>query len=225
MSYVSVNIASLSTRKEQLINTVNSLLPQCDIINICLNNYEENPFKGNPKVNVIFSDNSYGDVGKFIFVNSMKGYYFSCDDDIIYPKDYVETMVKEIDKHQCIISYHGRVLNPEVEGYYAQGHREMRYFQPNTEAYFLDVCGTGVCGFSTAYFNPTTIYRSSYKRMSDLVFSLEAIKQGKKIVTPEKKHNWIKGQEVKSSIFKSENRGKQTRQIELMKQILLCKHS
>ena len=122
------------------------------------------------------------------------------------------------------MSYHGRVLNPEVNLYYGYGHTEMRYFQYNPREYVLDVCGTGVTGFRTDYFNPTKIYLSNYKRMSDLVFSLEAWKQGKQMVTPEKKHLWIKPQETKSSIFTSESRGEQTEQVKLMQEICKIKN-
>jgi hypothetical protein len=206
-----IGIATTGDRPEQLDNTLESLKGQADTIYVW-DNSKDGWYN--------FTDN-----GKFKFLEYYNEpiYYLSCDDDIIYPKDYVKRTVEEIDYNQCIISWHGRVLNPEVEGYYAHGHREMRFFQANEEYYYLDVCGTGVTGFSTANFNPTTIYRSEYKRMSDLVFSLEAAKNNKIIMTAPKKHNWIRGQEVKSSIFKSENRGKQTQQIKLMEEIKLCK--
>ena len=206
-----IGIATTGNRPEQLLNTLESLYGQADRLFVW-DNSKDGWYD--------FTDN-----GKFKFLELFNEpiYYLSCDDDIIYPKDYVKRTVEEIDKHKCIVSWHGRVLNPEVEGYYEYGHKEMRFFQTNTAEYYLDVAGTGVTGFRTDYFNPTKLYLSSYKRMSDLVFSLEAIKRGKNIITPAKKHLWIKPQEAESSIFTSESRGKQLDQIKLMKQILSCK--
>jgi len=41
----------------------------------------------------------------------------------------------------------------------------------------IDVAGTGVVAFDTEIFSPREIYKSDKKRMSDLIFSLEAAKQ------------------------------------------------
>ena len=207
-----IGIATKGDRPEQLSRTLESLKNQADRIYVW-DNSEDGWYN--------FTDN-----GKFKFLDLFDApiYYLSCDDDILYPKDYVTRTVEEIEKHQCIISWHGRVFNPDIKKYYESGHREMRYFQENIDNYRLDCCGTGVTGFRTDYFNPNDIYRSKYKRMSDLVFSLEAWEQGKKMVTPEKKHLWIKPQEVKNSIFGSESKGEQTQQIELMNKILKCKN-
>lgn len=207
-----IGIATTGNRPEQLDRTLESLKGQADRIYVW-DNSEDGWYD--------FTDN-----GKFKFLELFEEpiYYFSCDDDIIYPPDYIETTVKNIEQYQCIVSYHGRVLNPEVNLYYGYGHKEMRFFQHNPREYVLDVCGTGVCGFRTDYFNPTKIYLSNYKRMSDLVFSLEAWKQGKQIVTPEKKHLWIQPQEVKSSIFKAESKGGQEQQVKLMQEICKLKN-
>ena len=64
---ISVNIASLVERKEQLINTINSLVNQVDEVNVCLNNYLEPPLE-HPKVNYFYSDNVFGDAGRFLFL-------------------------------------------------------------------------------------------------------------------------------------------------------------
>ncbi len=84
-SMISFNIASIPDRVDLLINTVHSIIDQVDVVNICLNNYEVNPFEGYDKVNVVFSNNALGDGGKFLFVSQIDGYYFTGDDDLIYP--------------------------------------------------------------------------------------------------------------------------------------------
>ena len=205
-----VAIATTNDRAKTLRNTIESLRHQVDEIFVY----------NNDKKLINLYDNA-----KFLYCDifSSPVYYLTCDSDIIYPFDYVNTMKDQIEKHKCIISYHGRVLSPDAQTYYGYGHKEMRYFQYNDKPFELDVAGTGVTGFRTDYFCPD-IANSEYKRMSDLVFSLEAIKQGKKIISPEKKHLLIKGQEVKSSIFAEEKNGTQENQIKLMKEILWIKN-
>ena len=200
-----VGIATTGKRKEQLKETVKSLIAQVDAVHVWDNSTTKD-----------LTDN-----GKFAFVDIFNApvYYFSCDDDIIYPPNYINKTIEWIEKENCIVSWHGRILNPMFKKYYKADHKGFRYFEEVNEAYFLDVAGTGVTGFRTDYFCPD-IWDSPYKCMSDLVFSLEARKQGKRIITPPKPKGWIKGQEVESSIYTSQANGNQEQQIELMNEII-----
>jgi len=202
-------IATTGKRNKQLRKTVKSIIDQVDQVLVYDNSKNQD-----------LTDNA-----KFLYVDAFNQpvYYFTGDDDILYPKGYIKRTIEEIEKNECIISWHGRQLNPNIETYYGHGHGEMRYFQVNRDHIQLDVGGTGVMGFRTDYFKPDVAF-SEYKRMSDLVVSLEAMKQGKKIISPPKNHNWIKGQEVKSSIFATESKGKQETQIRLMKELIDLKY-
>lgn len=206
MLKVIVGIATTGDRPEQLSKTVESLKNQAEV-----------------KVYNNSWNDDLTDFGKFYFTEP-NCYYFSCDDDIIYPPDYIETTIKWIEELKCIVSWHGRKLYPNATKYYGYPHtEEIRYFQETTEVKELNVPGTGVTAFRTDYFNPE-IWNSKYKRCSDLVFGLEACKQNKKILSPPKKHLWIAGQDVKSSIFKTESTGTQEVQIKLMKELIKCKN-
>lgn len=202
-------IATKGDRPEQLKKAIDSIRDQVDMVLVHDNSVEKD-----------LTDNA-----KFLYVNLLPDpcYYFTGDDDIIYPKDYIERTMQEIDENNCIISWHGRVLNPDADKYYSEMHKGMRYFQGSTEYLTLDVGGTGVMGFKTDYFKPFIAF-SEYNRMSDLVLSLQAARQGKAILSPPKKYKWINGQEVKSSIFTEEKGASQSNQIKLMKQILECKN-
>lgn len=133
------------------------------------------------------------DNGKFYGLTLLNEpvYYFSIDDDIIYPHWYIEETLKKIEEHQAIVTYHGRKLLGKGLNYYRehQGYPCLRTVDYEGE---IDVAGTGVTAFRTDYFNPINIHNSSYMRMSDCVFSLEAAKQGKRIVMlPHKKGDFI----------------------------------
>ena len=207
--YRVVGIATTGKREDELKRTISSLENQVDEVLVYDNSRQKN-----------LTDN-----GKFFFLDMFNHpiYYFSCDDDLLYPSNYIEQTIEWIEDSECIVSWHGRILK-DREKYYGADHFGIRFWQAIEQPYFLDDSGTGVTGFRTDYFNPD-IWNSKHKRMSDLVFSLEAAKQGKKIVSPPKKQNWITEQPTKSSIFAEERHGKQTQQIELMKEILQCKHS
>jgi len=201
---VVVAIADKGDRPEQLKRTVNSLIKQCHDLRI----YD------NTKAT------DYTDNAKFYYLQFLKEpvYYFTCDSDIIYPNNYVEHTISLIEKHKAIITYHGRILKEPINSYY-KGHTiyDFRGAQPNDM--YVDVAGTGVCAFRTDYFNPVDIYNSEYKCMSDLVFSLEAKRQGKTMICAARKQNWLIQQEVEGGIMQTFAKGKQEQQIELAKSI------
>lgn len=71
-----------------------------------------------PNIELIISDNRLGDAERFYPVN--KGYYISIDDDLIYPPDYVETMLKAYRKYGGIITFHGKYYHSlnQQQSYY-----------------------------------------------------------------------------------------------------------
>jgi hypothetical protein len=165
------NIATMSSRKESLKETLESLNNQTikpDVINI----YD------NDKEDIDYSDNS-----KFIFLKdyTYPVYYFSMDDDIIYGTDYIEKTINSIEKYNCIITYHGRILNNRFVNYY-RDHKGYRCDTLYNMKSYIDVAGTGVTAFRTDYFNPVDLYKTEYKRMSDVVFSYIAKQEGKEIL-------------------------------------------
>jgi hypothetical protein len=196
-------IATNGKRKKQLKKAVDSLSFQAPVLV-----YDNSKNKD-------LTDNA-----KFLYIDAFNEpvYYLSCDDDLIYPENYVEVMVENIEKYG-IVTCHGRVLKPDRKKYYKSDHEEFDFRHENKKARLIDVAGTGCTGFRTDFFAPD-IALSEYKRMSDLVFSLEAWKQGKTITYIEKPRDWIKSQPTEDSIFKSESRGEQIQQVDLMNKII-----
>lgn len=174
-----VGIATTGDRPNELKHTLESLNEQtfkADLIHVHDNSKE-----------IDYTDNA-----KFIILKHLPDevYFFSCDDDILYPEDYIEKTIEAIDKHKTIVTYHGRNLRGKGLNYY-HDHSAFRCDQSFIETKKIDVCGTGVTAFRTDYFNPKDIYKAEDKCMSDLVFSLEAIKQGKEITHIGHYGNWI----------------------------------
>lgn len=200
---ITANIATTGRRPEQLKRTIKSLKNQVDLIRV----YDNSK-------NIDLTDNA-----KFWGLSHTleDEYYFTCDDDLIYPSDYVQHTIKAIKKFKTIITYHGRILK-DLDLYYKADHTQFRFNQSADKFFLLNVAGTGCTAFDTRYFKPI-IHDSKYKRMSDLVFSLEAKKQNKLIILPPHKGNWIKEQSVEDSIYQSEVKGTQENQVKLMKLI------
>lgn len=196
---VSVNIASIPERKEQLIKTIDSLINQCDEVNLFLNNYLENPYT-HKKVNIVYSNNLFGDAGKFYFVEGFKGYYFTCDDDIIYPENYINETKKEVDLYG-VVSYHGRsFLGFPIESYYRTPAIRNRCLDDYEFTEPVQIAGTGVMAFHTDYYKPNfSIF--TQKNMSDIFISCDANKKGIKIMGLKHKKGYFKYQDVKNTIY------------------------
>lgn len=168
------------------------------------------------------------DNGKFFGLSLIDEpvYYFSCDDDLLYSVDYIEKTIQAIQTHQCIVSYNGRKLVPaQVGKSYYKGHKAYACLHnyPKTEE--IDVCGTGVTAFSTEYFHPHNLHLATDKKMSDLVFSLEAAKQGKRIMHIGHEGGWIKQIPIpiEKTIYGTEHKN-ESRQVELASEIFNIKY-
>ena len=104
------NVASYK-RADTLVKTVNSILPQCDVINVTLNCYDAIPVGlYNNKIRIFMANNEKGDAYKFSELCTTDGYFFTIDDDILYPPNYTEYMIKRVEKRgrEDIITLHGR---------------------------------------------------------------------------------------------------------------------
>jgi len=208
---VIVGIATMKGREKQLKRAIRSLESQADQIIVY-----NNDAKGNT---------NYTDNAKFYALKNVKKpcYYFSCDDDIEYPPTYIEDMCEEIDKHNCIVTHHGRKLVSKDVSYYS-GHDSFGCLRSNAVCKEIDVAGTGVTAFHTNYFNPTGIHKAKDQRMSDLVFSLEAAKERKRIVVLPHEKNYFRELHVpvNQTIWGTEHKN-ESRQIEIANEILSLK--
>jgi hypothetical protein len=151
----------------------------------------------NNSVNVDRADN-----GKYwgLFLHQKNPiYYLTLDDDIIYPEGYVDNMLEEIEKHNCIVSHHGRILKGIGLEYYT-GHEAFAFYQHNKVNRYLDVFGDGVAGFRTDYFNPVSMPFEKQLRMADTLVSKKMWEEKKKCVHLAHEHCQIKPQRVASHL-------------------------
>lgn len=111
-----VAVATGAHRERLLPLSLGSLRRQCDLLHVYLNGYAEVP------ACVLELADSYahsttneGADKKFHWAREHDGIYLSCDDDFIYPPDYVSRMVSNVERWggRALVTAHGRTYPPK----------------------------------------------------------------------------------------------------------------
>jgi FkbM family methyltransferase len=145
-------VASIPARREYLRQAVASILPSLDTLHVTLNGYPDTPdFLDHPKIVVHRSQETgdLGDAGKFYGVGATRGYFFALDDDIVYPPDFVWTLLNTLRAERAggrkvAVGLHGKVMPPRVEHYYGGHVRQYHGAHALAEAKPVHVLAT--CG-------------------------------------------------------------------------------
>ena len=170
-------IASIPDRENMLRKTVESLRPQVDHIRVALNDYDHVPdFLS--KGEFIILNNEKGDAGKFYFADKLSGYLFSCDDDLIYPPNYISYMIAGVDKYRSACTLHGKTYDRPV---FAQPICTYQCLCEVLSDGRVDVGGTGVMAWHSDFLSISYDDFKS-KNMADLWFSKRCKEQDVKIM-------------------------------------------
>lgn len=196
-------VASIPSRERQLKRMVRSLLPQVSKINVALNDYDHVPeWLNRPNIEVFRTTNEKGDANKF---HQIEGdLYLSCDDDIMYPRNYVfKTRTNAKTYHRDIITYHGRnITSFPVKSYYQAD----KVFYACRETLIGDVAvqfgGTGVMAFFPSEFCPT-VEDFPTPNMADIHIAIAAKKAGKTIYCCRHRKGWFRVQDVPTTIYET----------------------
>jgi hypothetical protein len=173
-------VATMLGRELSLKETVASIIDQVDQLIIYQNGYSATfDFLKHPRIKVISSLDTgvdMGDAGKFYTISDhLNAIYFSIDDDLIYPSNYVERLVYELDKlnYKAIITCHGRNLVEGASSYYKQIEKSFRCLDGVKEFSQVQFGGTGVMAFHT---EQVCISFKDFKlpNMADVWFALYA---------------------------------------------------
>jgi hypothetical protein len=184
-------LASIPERVSGLEQTIDSLLPQVDKIGVCLNNYLDFPnFLVDEKIEVIKSNNSRGDAGKFLFTKP-ESIYFSCDDDILYPPDYVEESIKHLESG-VVVSHHGRILlNTPVKSSLRDECVSFSCLKEVQNTHIVHLGGTGVMCFFTEDL-PIHADNLRFSNMADEQVARLVVEHNLKVIIPPHEEGWIK---------------------------------
>lgn len=201
------SLASIPSRIPQLAKTIESLLPQMDIINVFLNNYTTVPeFLYHEKINLEFGDNSLGDTGKFFWASMTPDYHFITDDDIIYPSDYADKMIAKIEQYgrKAIVGVHGINLRfTPITDFHGSTER-FSFHTALKEDCLVHILGTG----TIAYHSDTirvSVNDFKTRNMADIFFALLGQNQKVAFVAVKREKRWLIQQQTPDSIFSERN--------------------
>ncbi|SLN57107.1 hypothetical protein ROA7450_02966 [Roseovarius albus] len=194
-------------------DTIHSIAPQVDRLFLCLNEYTEIPAALNrfPNVEPLIPDKDLMDAGKFAFPAEKDDVVFTIDDDIIYPKDYIERMLQfadKVDLEQNSIGYqaHAWVFKKRFGKH---GWRNFLFGKECKKIIKVDVLGTGtVCAMGKNM--PSLDDMITSAGFVDFRFSRHQIKCGVNMWTLPRDEGYVQGnlpdELWESSLFQTVNR-------------------
>jgi glycosyltransferase involved in cell wall biosynthesis len=198
---VIASLCSIPERVDSLRQTLASLAPQVDALNIYLDRYDSIPdfvLGCHPRVEVHRSEKYPGlrDNGKFLALSTQQQpcYFFTADDDIIYPPDYVASMIRSIEYYgrRAVVGVHG-VLVPEYSEGYFSGYRKVLMFKNGLEADALvNNLGTGTVAFYSGLLRNLTLEHFPSPGMADLHLSVFCKRLGIPMIAVARPDEWLR---------------------------------
>lgn len=193
-------VATVPSREETFRRMLASVAPQVDSICVYLSGYTgflqglpENCTQNKPL------DDLYGDAGKFIALQEAHdclggAYYLTFDDDLLYPPDYVETMIAGIERYKRLVvcSFHGRTFGRfPILNYYRSAIRRYACLRDVHKDVSVDVLGTGCMGFHTSALK-LNMGDFPSRNMADVHMTVALRRQGVLAICLKHSDGWIK---------------------------------
>lgn len=199
---VYINLCSIPERESKLKNVIKSIYNQCDYIHVYLDRYTTIPnFLKDDKITVICSygkSNSLRDNGKFILLeelakNGKNGYYFTIDDDIDYPLDYVNTLIKKINYYdnKVVVGTHGVLLPRKIDSYFSRYRKVFSFYRELGCDKLVHLLGTGTTAFRIDLFQDFKLSNFTHTGMADVFFAIECQKRKIPQIAISRFDNWI----------------------------------
>jgi len=204
-----VNVASYN-RIDSLVKSLESIIDQCDIINVSLNSHDGDipEILYHDKVNLILSDNSLGDAMKFYMLDKSNGYYLTIDDDLIYPPNYVEYMIAKCKEYgnTRVITLHGRNFSSfPIASYYRSATERYACLNTVNKNVIVQFGGTGVMCFHTDLFKLPIGY-FIYPNMADVWIGKYCMENKIEILCVKHDSGYIKYINQNNTIFDTESK-------------------
>jgi hypothetical protein len=197
---VVLSLCSIPERKALLQRTLASLASQVDEVHLYLDRYDAIPAfvqSCHAKVTVVLSRDAPAlrDNGKFLPLLGLKkdAYYFTADDDIEYPPDYVNALLGKIEHYgrQAVVGLHG-VLIPDLPAGYFSGFRRVLIFKNALEKDALvNNLGTGTVAFHTSTLRGLDYRHFTHAGMVDLYLAGFCKQMDIPMVAIARPDNWL----------------------------------
>ncbi len=153
-------IASMAGNEVTLRAAVMSLLPQVDCLYVYLNGFAQAPrfITEHTKIRYFIDTDGvrYGDAGKFWGLEQVEdAVYITCDDDIVYPDDFVARMIGELAQSRGLaaVGVCGTIMLQSSRGHYARDERVI----VDLERALMRRRRVHIVGTSASAFHSTTV--------------------------------------------------------------------
>jgi len=190
-------MATIPQREQELKKTINSLYNQVDEMRIVFNDYPKIPdwIKEMSKIVPLLNNpDKFTSNSIWLLMNDVNGYVFTVDDDIIYPSNYVEVMIKRFNDYsrKVILSLYGETVTwPAIN--YKTGRIGIGFQDERLEDIVVDIAGVGCTMFHTDVIRPSMKdFPDQYSR--DPWFAILAAKNNVPIIRIKSCHKWLKRQ-------------------------------
>ncbi len=195
-------MATIPSRACAFKEAVESLIEQADKLLIYLNGYATEPdfireLHQQGKVDFILDPiGASAAAAKFFWAGQVKGYYFTCDDDIIYPSNYVEKTIAALNElpKKTVVAYHGKNYRTISTDIRLDRTFLTKFEDAQSRNLKIEVLGTGVCAFHSSILNGYGAYMACLHlpRSMDLAFSMFLRKKGIKKIVLKRNQGWLK---------------------------------
>lgn len=207
-----VGIASIPERAASLERTVASLATQADEIHVSLNDYRRAPAFLGDYPNVTFSVRpagfNGGDAEKFAAVDDWDGVVVTCDDDLLYPPDYVETLLAGLARYPgSMVGFHGGKTLGWNGSSTAASHKRIRCLGTlDMDDTDVNVLGTGALAYDATR---VPVWRDLFRHanMADVHLACHARTLGIPMVALKHQEGWIQNLQDGPGIYESNKTG------------------
>jgi hypothetical protein len=192
---VVAGMATMPSRQPTVRVAIASILGQVDRLYLYLDRFESEIDIRHPKI-VALRSQEFGDLranGKLLGLTMCNGptRYFTVDDDIRYPPDYVARVNAQLDAlpRESVLGVHGCRLRPPVRSYRNDRetlHRAMLCSQHEP----VDVIGTDSAAFDTRVLSFDVRCWDSVN-MVDLNFAIECARRGLQRLLATRRRYWV----------------------------------
>lgn len=199
MARVVFSLNSIYKREENLKFIIPNLVKQCDVMHINLIGYPKEYIpKGiitHNKVLINFLEEG-GSETRFLNYNDYEDdtYFFTLDDDIMYPKNYSEILINKMKEYNnsSIICVHGSIINLKQDKDFYKTGRLVYHFTNHLESdKKVIIPGVGTSCFYKGNFE-LNINDFKNKNMSDPYVGVFAYKQNVDVICIKRSDNWLK---------------------------------
>ena len=148
---VDVYMASL-WRQGHVVKTVKSLLLSSRIGTIticCSQKYTKEQLEyvkkelNDERVKIYTTDDAKGSNEKLKYISTGNNYYIAlCDDDLIYPPDYLQKLIDGCEKYNAHVSLHGVILDKGTIASYYHNRQVFRGLGDVDKDYLIDIAAS-----------------------------------------------------------------------------------